>query len=888
QALQSVASLDHDKALRRLALLVQAIKRTNYYQADGEGRARPYISFKIASRELADLPLPKPYREIFVSAPHIEGVHLRFGPVARGGLRWSDRRDDFRTEVLGLVKAQQVKNAVIVPVGSKGGFFPKQLPRGGDRDAIQAEGIRAYRTFLSGLLDITDNLDAQGAVVPPAQVVRWEQDDPYLVVAADKGTATFSDIANGISADYGFWLGDAFASGGSVGYDHKGMGITARGAWEAVKRHFREIGKDIQSEPFTVAGVGDMSGDVFGNGMLLSRAIKLVAAFDHRDIFLDPNPDPATSWTERKRLFDLPRSSWADYDKSLISQGGGVFSRASKEIPLSPEVRAVLGVEDEAMAPTDLMRAILKAPVELLYFGGIGTYVKAATESDAQAGDKANDAIRVDGSDLRCQVVGEGANLGMTQAGRIAYARSGGRINTDAIDNSAGVDTSDHEVNIKILLGALEAKGQMTREQRNTLLASMTDEVAAHVLAHNYDQTLALTLQEATAAYDLDAYSRFMKRLELAGKLDRKVEGLPAPAAIDALRAAGQGLTRPELAVLTAYGKLELSEDIENSAAPDDSYFDETVRRYFPEPLAKYEDEMKRHRLRRDIIGMVLSNEMVNIAGPTFPERLRANAECDTDALVTAFEAARRVFRLDEAWAAVSALDLKIPAAAQTALYQEISRVIRRQTYWLARRAARGETSVQALIDAYRPAADALRAEGAASLSEFEQQAVAQRAAGFVELGAPEDLAHAVAVLRPLTATSDVADLARDVNWPVAAAARLYHQVGALFHFDRLRTAAGSLPSGDHYERMASRRLIEDMLTEQADLTRAVARSATPGAGASGRSARDAVNDWIGERDAQVEQARRTVEEIEHAGAWTFAKLTIVNSALRELAASAR
>ncbi len=886
-ALQSVSSLDHDRALRRLALLIQAIKRTNYYQRDAAGRHKAYISFKVASRELADLPLPKPYREIFIWAPHVEGVHLRFGPVARGGLRWSDRRDDFRTEVLGLVKAQQVKNAVIVPVGSKGGFYPKQLPRPGvDRDAWLAEGIRSYKTFLSGLLDITDNLDAAGKVVAPANVVRWDQDDPYLVVAADKGTATFSDIANSVSADYGFWLGDAFASGGSVGYDHKAMGITARGAWEAVKRHFREMGKDIQSEPFTVAGVGDMSGDVFGNGMLLSKAIKLVAAFDHRDIFLDPNPDPAKSWAERKRVFDLPRSSWADYDKKLISKGGGVFSRASKEIPLSKEVREVLGVTESAMAPADLMRAILKAPVELLYFGGIGTYIKSPIETDAQAGDKANDAIRIDGPEIRARVIGEGANLGLTQAGRIAYARSGGRLNTDAIDNSAGVDTSDHEVNIKILTGQLEAKGKLTRDKRNKLLASMTEDVGHHVLAHNYDQTLALSLQEATAAYDLAAYERFMVRLVQEGKLDRKVEGLPGPVAVAELIAAKQGLSRPELAVLTAYGKLELSDDLVDSRAPDDPFHEATLKRYFPRGLASQEAAMKSHRLRREIIATVLANEVVNMAGPTFPGRLRDDAQCDTTAMITAFEAARQVFRLDEAWQAVSALDLKIPADAQLALYQEISRVVRRQTYWLARR-VRGKTSVQTLIDSYRPAADALRKEGASILSTYEQDAVIRRAAAFVEKGAPRALADSVAVLRPLTATSDVADLARAVNWPVIAAGRLYHQVGEALHFDRLRAATSMLPMGDHYEAVAARRLIEDLLTEQAQLTRAVARGCKEAAGKKTETAARAVTDWMASRQKVVDQARTTVSEIETAGDWTFAKLTIVNAALRELAASA-
>jgi glutamate dehydrogenase len=893
-SLQAVKSLDHDRVLRRLYLLIGAIKRTNFYQGAAEGTWRPHISIKIASRELDDLPLPKPYREIFVCAPHIEGVHLRFGPVARGGLRWSDRRDDFRTEVLGLVKAQQVKNAVIVPVGSKGGFFPKKLSEivrsGGDRDAQQAEAIRAYRTFLSGLLDITDNIAADGGVVRPASVVVWEQDDPYLVVAADKGTATFSDIANGVSADYGFWLGDAFASGGSIGYDHKAMGITARGAWEAVKRHFREIGKDIQTEPFTVVGVGDMSGDVFGNGILLSKATQLVAAFDHRDIFIDPTPDAAKSWAERKRLFDLPRSSWQDYDKGLISEGGGVFSRSAKSITLTPQIKALLDITDDVLDPVGLMRAIIKAPAELLYLGGIGTYVKAASETDAQVGDKANDALRVNGDELRVKVVGEGANLGLTQAGRIAFAQSGaggggGRINTDAIDNSAGVDTSDHEVNIKILVGSAVTNGVLPAEERNGLLASMTDEVGLKVLAHNYDQTLALTLQQSEGPGGLDAQQRFMQTLSAQGKLNRKVEGLPDDARVAAMLASGQALTRPELAVLTAYSKLELSDAVVASTAPEDPFFEETLVRYFPGPLARFEEQMKGHRLRREIVATVLANEIVNMTGATFPDRLRDSAECDTSALVLAFEAARRAFRLDEAWDAVSALDLKISAEAQTALYNEIAVVLRRQTFWLARRAAREGATVQGLIDLYRPAADALQAEGPAVLSRFEQGRLEARVAKFAALGAPEALAGSISLMRPLVAAADIADLAREAGWPVAAMARLYHQVGAAFDFDRLRAAAGSIPSADHFDRLAVRRLIEELMLEQRGLTQAVAAASNASVGASEETAEGAVDAWIGSRQATVQALRASVDEIEGSGAgWTFAKLTIANSAIRSLA----
>ncbi len=877
-ALQAVESLDTDRVLRRLALLVQAMVRTNYYQTGPDGEPKPYISFKIKSRDLLDLPAPKPFREIFVCSPRVEGVHLRFGPVARGGLRWSDRRDDFRTEVLGLVKAQQVKNAVIVPVGAKGGFYPKQLVRGASPEETRAEAVAAYKTFLNGLLDITDNIDAKGKVIRPEAVIAHDEDDIYLVVAADKGTATFSDIANGVAADYGFWLGDAFASGGSAGYDHKVMGITARGAWEAVKRHFREMGKDIQTQPFTCIGVGDMSGDVFGNGALLSKAMKLVAAFDHRHIFIDPTPDPAASWTERKRMFDLPRSSWDDYNKALISKGGGVFPRSAKTIALTPEIRTLLDIEDKELAPADLIKAILKAKAELLYLGGIGTYIKAPSESHADVGDKANDAVRVDAGELRVQVVGEGANLGVTQAGRIAFARAGGRIDTDAIDNSAGVDTSDHEVNIKILTGQAERAGALKPVDRDPLLFSMTDEVGAHVLAHNYAQTLALSLQEASAVADLDAQGRFMLELEAVGRLDRKVEGLPRAAAVADLRAAGKGLTRPELAVITAYGKLELSAEIVASTAPDDPYFEKTLIQYFPAPLAKFEREMKRHRLRREIIATVLANTVVDMVGPTFASRLKAATGCTAEALTVAFEAARQVFRLDETWKAVNALDLKAPAAAQLLLYQEIAQVLRGQTFWLTRHAMTDKGQVQKLIDAYRPAADALMADGAGLLSPFEQQVVNARAKTFIEAGAPRDLAQTVAALRPLTATTDIADLAKAAKWEVIPAAKLYHAVGEAFGFDRLRAAAASISGQDPYERQAVRELILDMVAEQTARVRAVMALAK-------RPAPDvatAIAGWVEPRKAAVERAKSVIDEIEQtADGWTFAKLTIGNVALK-------
>jgi len=888
EALTAVESLDHDRVLRRLAALVFAITRTNYYQRDASGEPKSYISFKVASRELTDLPAPKPYREIFVDAPNVEGVHLRLGPVARGGLRWSDRREDFRTEVLGLVKAQQVKNAVIVPVGSKGGFFPKRLPRAGAPDQVRAEAVDAYKTFLKGLLDLTDNIDARGAVVHPANVVIHDGEDPYLVVAADKGTATFSDIANGVAGDYGFWLGDAFASGGSAGYDHKEMGITARGAWEGVKRHFRELGVDIQRDPINVVGIGDMSGDVFGNGMLLSKTLRLRAAFDHRHIFIDPHPDAATSWEERKRLFDLPRSSWADYDPTLISAGGGVWARNLKSVELTDEVKALLDMRADALSPADLINAILKSRADLLYLGGIGTYVKAAAESNLDVGDKANDALRVNGRELRCKVVGEGANLGFTQAGRIEFALAGGRINTDAIDNSAGVDTSDHEVNIKILTGMAELAGELAPSDRDGLLASMTDDVGGHVLRHNYDQTLALSLLEAEGLEGLEVQAKFMTRLEGLGRLNRGLEGLPDAGIIAERAKQGRGLTRPELAVLLAYGKLDLFDDIVASSAPDDPWFLRLLEEYFPKPLGRFEDDMKRHRLRREIIATMVDNDIVNLCGPTFPGRLRAAAGCDTATLVTAFEAARQTLRFGEVWDRVARLDGKAPWAGQAALFQELIDLLRGQTYWLARHAGK-EDRVQALVSAYRPAVDALKDMVPAVLSPFEQKAAVRRAAGWIKAGAPKAVAHSVALMRPLTQAASLSDLAKDKAWPLRPTAQVYHKVGGVFGFDRLRAAATSRSEGeDPFERLAVRRLIEDMVGEQAGLTGAIMDACgPPSEGDKTDRSAHAVTVWTSDRAETVRQVRRAVEEVEKApGGWSFAKLTIANAALRELAAA--
>ncbi|MDH6434855.1 glutamate dehydrogenase [Streptomyces sp. SAI-144] len=664
-ALDQVASLDEDRILRSFLTVIKATLRTNFFQEAAGGKPHDYVSMKFDPQAIPDLPAPRPAFEIWVYSPRVEGVHLRFGKVARGGLRWSDRREDFRTEILGLVKAQMVKNTVIVPVGAKGGFVAKQLPDPAvDRDAWLAEGIASYKTFISALLDITDNMVA-GEVVPPADVVRHDEDDTYLVVAADKGTATFSDIANGVAEQYNFWLGDAFASGGSAGYDHKGMGITARGAWESVKRHFRELAVDTQSEDFTVVGIGDMSGDVFGNGMLLSEHIRLVAAFDHRHIFIDPKPDAATSYAERRRVFELPRSSWADYSTDLISAGGGIFPRTAKSIPVNAHIREALGIEDKVakMTPADLMKAILKAPVDLLWNGGIGTYVKASTETHADVGDKANDPIRVDGADLRVRVVGEGGNLGLTQLGRIEFALHGGKINTDAIDNSAGVDTSDHEVNIKILLNGLVTDGDMTVKQRNKLLAEMTDEVGRLVLRNNYAQNTAIANALAQSKDMLHAQQRFMRHLVREGHLDRALEFLPTDRQIRERLGAAQGLTSPETAVLLAYTKITVADELLHTSLPDDPYLHGLLHTYFPAALReKFPEHIDNHPLHREITTTVLVNDTVNTGGTTYLHRLREETGASLEEIVRAQTVARAIFRSGVVWDGVEALDNRVEA----------------------------------------------------------------------------------------------------------------------------------------------------------------------------------------------------------------------------------
>jgi glutamate dehydrogenase len=725
EALEKVTSPDDDRILRAFRAVVTTALRTNHFQRDAAGAPKAYLSIKLEPKHLPELPKPRPMFEIWVYSPRVEGVHLRMGKVARGGLRWSDRREDFRTELLGLMKAQNVKNTLIVPVGAKGGFVPKHLPVG-DRDAVQREGTECYRIFIRGLLDLSDNV-VGGKVVPPIDVVRHDPDDPYLVVAADKGTASFSDTANALAAEYGFWLGDAFASGGSAGYDHKKMGITAKGAWECVKRHFREMGVDTQSQDFTVAGIGDMAGDVFGNGMLLSEHIRLVAAFNHQHIFLDPDPDAARSFRERARLFALPRSSWADYDAKLISKGGGVFPRDAKEIALSPQARALLGIEAARATPQEIIRAILRLPVDLLWNGGIGTYVKASTEANSAVGDRNNDGVRVDGRDLRCKVVGEGGNLGLSQLGRIEYARAGGRINTDFVDNSGGVDCSDHEVNIKILLEVVRQKTKLGNAARNRLLAQMTDEVGALVLRDNYLQGQAISLMQATAAERLGEHAHFIRSLELQGLLDRALEFLPSAEDIEERIRAGEGLTRPELAMLLSYSKIALAGQLIVSDVPEDPYLGRELDRYFPERLSRrYASLLGEHRLRREIIVTATTNSIVNRMGPTFVARTQQDTGADAATVARAYSIAREAFDVREIWSSIEQLDNRVSAAKQYAMTQDTVALIRQVTYWLIQR-HRGSLGIEAQVERLRPGIRELAAALPQGLHGLEREAFDRR-----------------------------------------------------------------------------------------------------------------------------------------------------------------
>ncbi|MGQ0486343.1 MAG: NAD-glutamate dehydrogenase [Hyphomicrobiales bacterium] len=805
-ALTQVPNLDEDRIVRRHENLVSSILRTNYFQKDKSDGAPPVISFKIDSKKVDGLPDPKPFAEIFVYAPDVEGVHLRGGPIARGGIRWSDRPEDFRTEVLGLAKAQSVKNAVIVPVGAKGGFVPKRFRSGDSREQIQAEGIRTYKRFISSLLDLTDNLKGT-SVVPPEATVRRDEDDPYLVVAADKGTATFSDTANGISQSHGFWLDDAFASGGSAGYDHKKMGITARGAWEAVKRHFREMDVDIQNQPFSVIGVGDMSGDVFGNGMLLSRQIRLLAAFDHRDIFIDPAPDAERAVIERERLFALPRSSWQDYDKSLISAGGGIFPRHLKAIPLSAEMKALTGLVKATATPQEIMHALLLAPADLLWFGGIGTYVKSSAEHNADAGDRANDAIRTDADELRVKVIGEGANLGITQKARIEFALKGGRINTDAIDNSAGVNSSDIEVNIKIGLSRAEAQGRLTRAARNVFLAAMTDEVAGLVLRNNYLQTQCLSVALAQGTAENSYALQLMSRLERRGQLDRKLEALPSDAVIVERDLRGGGLTRPELAVLLAYAKIALRSEIVASGVPDDPYLSRELRRYFPKAMQeRFGEDIDHHRLRREIIATMLSNGMINRGGPGFVALIAGETAAKSSDIAMAYAVARDSFGFLDIAAGIDALDARIPGGLQNALYAEMQRHLRGATVWFLRHEKLAD-GLEELIGRYRSGLEAVEAALPEAVPPADLDAMAKRMSELAAAGVPAATAARIARQRFLARAPDVVKIAGESGAGIPAVAAALYGSAAELGIEGLADEGRQLKARDLLERQAINRL---------------------------------------------------------------------------------
>ena len=871
RALEKVENLSEDRVLRQLQALIECTLRTNFWRtgsghSGAAGALRPFLSFKLDSARVPGLPAPRPMVEICVYSPRFEGIHLRGGKVARGGLRWSDRPDDFRTEVLALVKAQMVKNTVIVPVGSKGGFVLKKAPPASDREAFMKEGIACYQDYLRGLLDLTDNLVAGKPVAPP-QVRRRDGDDPYLVVAADKGTATFSDYANAISAEYGHWLGDAFASGGSAGYDHKGMGITARGAWESVKRHFRELGLDIQSTDFTVVGVGDMSGDVFGNGMLLSRHIRLVAAFDHRHIFLDPHPAADVSFAERERLFKLPRSSWADYDTALISEGGGVWSRAEKSVPLSPQARAALGIDAERLTPTELVSAILKAPVDLLYNGGIGTYVKASTQSHAEVGDRANDALRVDGRELRCKVVGEGGNLGFTQLGRVEAALAGVRLYTDAIDNSAGVDTSDHEVNIKILLGLAQDDGELTDKQRNALLPTLTDEVAALVLRDNYFQTQVLSLTLRQGAPLVEAQARFIHYLEKRGRLNRAIEYLPDDDEIAQRKARGLGLTSPELSVLLAYSKMWLNDELIDSDLPEDPWVAAALARYFPAGLReRFDAYIPRHPLKREIVVTHVLNSMVNRVGLTFVHRQSERTGLPPSKVVRAYLVAREVFGHVALWPRTEALDNRVADAVQAQMLYEMDELTTRATAWLLRSRRLAEP-LPAQFAYYGPAVAALEPT---LVAEAAGSALAQ---GWTAAGVPAELAQRIAASDGLFAALDIAELAHASGAPIDDVAQVHAGIAQRLGLPRLRRQIDALPADTHWQNLARGALADDLVA----LHGAIARDAV--AGSTGDAdARLAA--WGQRHGSAIDRAQRLLGEL---GESHSADLAMVSVAMREL-----
>lgn len=870
-------NVDEDRILNAFAGAFNATLRTNYYLPGEFDGHRDCISIKLDPTRLHEAPLPRPKYEIFVYSPEVEGVHLRGGDVARGGLRWSDRREDFRTEVLGLMKAQVVKNTVIVPTGAKGGFFCKRMPEG-DREIVLKTGIACYKTFIGGLLDITDNV-VDGKVVTPEGVVRRDGDDPYLVVAADKGTATFSDIANEISRSYEFWLDDAFASGGSAGYDHKKMGITARGAWEAVRRHFREQGLNTQTDPFTVVGIGDMAGDVFGNGLLLSRKIRLVAAFNHQHIFLDPDPDMAASFRERQRLFKLPRSSWPDYDDTVISKGGGVFSRQAKTIRLSKEARAMLGTEQTSMQPDELIRAILRMPMDLLWNGGIGTYVKASTEGHADVGDRSNDNVRVNASELRCKVIGEGGNLGLTQRARIEFSLNGGRVNTDFIDNSAGVDSSDREVNIKILLSDVAKKKNMSRKKRDELLASMTDDVAEYVLRNNYMQTQALSMSEVRSLERIDEIGRVITGLERSGLLDRDLEYLPDEVEIEERKARKQGMTRPELAVVLSYAKIDVYNALTSHKETLADFLKTHPMRYFPEVLRRrYAEFIPTHRLSPQILATLISNDIVNRMGPAFVKRVQLDTGADVVTIARAYTVARQIVRAGALNRTIEELDNVIPASAQMSMLFELSRTQRHATYWLIEHYG-DYVDIDGLVDRLKDGMATVYGRTGPIMSAAARERHAKAMNNYIEMGVPEKLADKMSALLLTRAALDITDLAVTYKRDVMQSAQVYSLFNDRLGIFALHAGAEDVKVKGRWQAMARSNLRDEFFQIRRDMAADILKKR------SKKNMEQLVDEWLQQRSEQVERFVSMLDEMKLRGVFDIAALAVAAKELRELVA---
>ncbi|MCO4798008.1 MAG: NAD-glutamate dehydrogenase [Colwelliaceae bacterium] len=873
KSLDNVANLDDDRIIRRFVEMINATIRTNYFQPHPETGEKSYISFKITPSLITDVPQPIPAFEIFVYSPQVEGVHLRGGKVARGGLRWSDRREDFRTEVLGLVKAQQVKNTVIVPVGAKGGFVCKQLPNG-DRNEIFEAGKDCYRTFIRGLLDITDNI-VGGKIVPPENVVRLDEDDPYLVVAADKGTATFSDIANGISDDYNFWMGDAFASGGSVGYDHKGMGITAKGAWESVKRHFREMDIDCQTTDFTCIGIGDMAGDVFGNGMLLSKHIRLQAAFNHLHIFIDPNPDSASTYVERERLFNLPGCSWEDYNKDLISEGGALFSRAAKSLKLTPQIKKMLGTQKQNMSPNELIQALLTMKVDLLWNGGIGTYVKSSRETHLEVGDRANDSLRIDGSQLKAKIVGEGGNLGLTQLGRIEYASTGGRINTDAVDNAGGVDCSDNEVNIKILLNGLVQSGDLTVKQRNKILYDMTDEVSEIVLEDCYRQTHSLSITNLRGVNQLKEQTRFIHDLERTGKLDRALEFIPNDEEIAERLAQGQGLTRPELSVLLAYSKMVLKEELVCPEITENPYHDRLLIEAFPKQLQNaYSSEMQGHPLRAEIIATKLANNIGNDMGFNFVNRMREETGASVSEIANCYAMASAIFEMSHVWQSISDLDNKISTLVQTEMLFQLRRTVRRATRWFLRHRNKS-LDIAKSIEFYGVTFKVMAENLHDYMIDKEVTQLKRVESDLVNAGAPENAAKRISQLSTLFSVMDIAELTDTDGRSIDLVADVYFKLGARLDLHWFLDQITKQPVSNHWQALARASFREELDWQQRSITAVILRNDP-----KGKNVESMLDDWFESNTQPLERWLHILDDFRIGQTHEFAKFSV---ALREL-----